>query len=225
MKGLSNRLQTALDLLPVCCCVADVGCDHGIATLALLRQGKCQRVLACDISAPSLEKARKRLTQAGLAEKASFECCDGLERAQQADGALLLGMGGRTIVDILQRARAQIPFMRGLVVGPASHLELLYEWLPTLGLRVENETIVRENGRFFPLILLVPGVQEPLQGAQKELGPVNCVRRDENTLAYAEWLCGVLKKALRVPGTHHLDHQSTAAQRLQCLAAFREESV
>ncbi|MFR4008267.1 MAG: hypothetical protein ACLT0Y_02385 [Christensenellales bacterium] len=24
-----KRLQTALDLLPVCRCIADVGCDHG----------------------------------------------------------------------------------------------------------------------------------------------------------------------------------------------------
>ena len=121
MKPLTKRLQTALDLLPACRLTADIGCDHGIAAEALLCQRKCQKVLACDISAPSLEKAKARLTRAGLAAHAEFFCCDGLAKANEADGALLLGMGGRTIVEILQKGRSLLPQMRGLVAGPAGH--------------------------------------------------------------------------------------------------------
>ena len=106
MKPLTKRLQTALDLLPACRLTADIGCDHGIAAEALLCQRKCQKVLACDISAPSLEKAKARLTRAGLAAHAEFFCCDGLAKANEADGALLLGMGGRTLVEILQKGRS-----------------------------------------------------------------------------------------------------------------------
>ena len=47
MKPLTRRLQTALDLLPVCHIAADIGCDHGIAAEALLCQRKCQRVRVC----------------------------------------------------------------------------------------------------------------------------------------------------------------------------------
>ncbi|MFR8078260.1 MAG: tRNA (adenine(22)-N(1))-methyltransferase [Christensenellales bacterium] len=224
MKPLTKRLQTALDLLPACRLAADIGCDHGIAAEALLCQRKCQKVLACDISAPSLEKAKARLTRAGLAAHAEFFCCDGLAKANEADGALLLGMGGRTIVEILQKGRSLLPQMRGLVAGPAGHAEALYRVLPALGLRVEDERIVWENGRFFPLVLLVPGTQRPLLGAAEELGPVNCQRRDETTLRYAAWLCRVLEKTLRVPGASRTAaHQEEAAGRLACLHAFLEE--
>lgn len=172
MKPLTKRLQTALDLLPACHIAADIGCDHGIAAEALLCQHKCQRVLACDISAPSLAKARARLTRAGL----------------------------------------------------AGHAEALYRALPALGLCAADERIVWENGRFFPLVLLVPGRQAPLTGAAAELGPVNCQRRDEGTLRYAAWLCRVLEKTLRVPGASRTAaHQAEAAERLACLRAYLEE--
>lgn len=224
MKPLTKRLQTALDLLPACHIAADIGCDHGIAAEALLCQHKCQRVLACDISAPSLAKARARLTRAGLAGHADFFCCDGLAKAREADGALLLGMGGRTIVEILQKDRLLLPQMRGLVAGPAGHAEALYRALPALGLCAADERIVWENGRFFPLVLLVPGRQAPLTGAAAELGPVNCQRRDEGTLRYAAWLCRVLEKTLRVPGASRTAaHQAEAAERLACLRAYLEE--
>ena len=224
MKPLTRRLQTALDLLPVCHIAADIGCDHGIAAEALLCQRKCQRVLACDISAPSLAKAKARLTQAGLAAHADFFCCDGLAKAGEADGALLLGMGGRTIEVILISGRTLMRLIRGLGVVPAGHAEALYRALPALGLRAADERIVWENGRFFPLVLLVPGVQAPLSGAEAELGPVNCQRRDEVTLRYAAWLCRVLEKTLRVPGASRTAaHQEEAAKRLACLHAFLEE--
>ena len=224
MKPLTKRLQTALDLLPACHIAADIGCDHGIAAEALLCQHKCQRVLACDISAPSLAKARARLTRAGLAGHADFFCCDGLAKAREADGALLLGMGGRTIVEILQKDRLLLPQMRGLVAGPAGHADALYRALPALGLCAADERIVWENGRFFPLVLLVPGRQAPLTGAAAELGPVNCQRRDEGTLRYAAWLCRVLEKTLRVPGASRTAaHQAEAAERLACLRAYLEE--
>ena len=69
-----------------------------------------------------------------MAAHAEFFCCDGLAKANEADGALLLGMGGRTIVEILQKGRSLLPQMRGLVAGPAGHAEALYRALPALGL-------------------------------------------------------------------------------------------
>lgn len=227
MRPLTKRLQTALDLLPPCHCVADVGCDHGLATQALLEQGICQRAIATDISAPSLAKAQARLRRAGLLDNVTFACCDGLARAGQADAALILGMGGRTIVDILRDAPAITARLRCVVIQPASHAPLVYQALPGLGLCVSNEIIVRENGRFFPLIALQPGDQPPLKGAAALLGPVNCARRDEATLQYAAWLRAVYEKTLRVPGRtpESQNDQQKAAECLRALTGFQEGSL
>ena len=99
--------------------------------------------------------------------------------------------------------------------------EALYQALPELGLKVEEECIVRENGRFFPLIRLVPGRQAPLSGAAAEIGPLNSARRDPVTLSYTKWLCGVLQRALMHKGGG--ENQQKAAARLQALTAYLEE--
>ena len=100
-------------------------------------------------------------------------------------------------------------------------LDDLYQALPELGLKVEEECIVRENGRFFPLIRLVPGCQAPLSGAAAEIGPLNSARRDPVTLSYTKWLCGVLQRALMHKGGG--ENQQKAAARLQALTAYLEE--
>lgn len=224
MKPLTKRLQAALDLLPFCRCVADVGCDHGLATRALLEQGKCEHVIATDISAPSLAKAEARLRRAGLAEKASFYCCDGLACAARADAALILGMGGRTLIEILRAQPDVTAHLRCVVLQPASHAPLIYRALPALGLRVDRETIVRENGRFFPLIALQPGAQPVLDGVKALIGPDNCARRDEVTMSYVAWLRTVYEKTLRVPGRtpQGQSNQQKAAECLKALIRFQE---
>ena len=40
-------------------CVADVGCDHGYLTAYLLEACPQMTALACDVSAPSLDKSRR----------------------------------------------------------------------------------------------------------------------------------------------------------------------
>ena len=53
---LRPRLSRALDMLRGSQTVADIGSDHGRLAVALLQPGAAERVIACDISAPSLEK-------------------------------------------------------------------------------------------------------------------------------------------------------------------------
>ena len=42
-------------------CAADVGCDHGFLTAGLLERCPSLTILASDVSAPSLQKARELL--------------------------------------------------------------------------------------------------------------------------------------------------------------------
>ena len=50
---LRPRLSRALDMLRGSQTVADIGSDHGRLAVALLQQGAAERVIACDIRAPS----------------------------------------------------------------------------------------------------------------------------------------------------------------------------
>jgi ubiquinone/menaquinone biosynthesis C-methylase UbiE len=53
--------------------VADVGCGHGASTLLLAESFPRSKVTGFDYHGPSIEQARKRMADAGLAGRASFE--------------------------------------------------------------------------------------------------------------------------------------------------------
>ena len=63
---LRPRLQAAADMINGSHRAADIGCDHGRLSVALLQQGRADRVIASDISAPSLQKATELAALCGL---------------------------------------------------------------------------------------------------------------------------------------------------------------
>ena len=100
---LTPRLQTALEMLRGLRAPVDIGCDHGYLTAALLADG-CERAAACDISAPSLEKARCLMERRGDASRVTFCLGSGFFCLPSGpwDGAALLGMGGELIARLLE---------------------------------------------------------------------------------------------------------------------------
>ena len=102
---LDERLSAAAELArealagreaPV---AADVGCDHGFLTAKLLEIVPGLTMLASDVSAPSLEKARRLLGARGLSERANITVADGLSAVDRpVDAVMILGMGAGTIL-------------------------------------------------------------------------------------------------------------------------------
>lgn len=54
--SLHPRLEAAAALLGKTSVLADIGCDHGRFSAAMLQRGIAEKVIASDISAPSLKK-------------------------------------------------------------------------------------------------------------------------------------------------------------------------
>ena len=102
---LDERLSAAAELArealtgmerPV---AADIGCDHGFLTAKLLETVPNLTMLASDVSAPSLEKARRLLAARGLSGRATLAVADGLSAIDRlVDAVMILGMGAGTIL-------------------------------------------------------------------------------------------------------------------------------
>jgi tRNA (adenine22-N1)-methyltransferase len=140
--GLSQRLQAVADMVPPGSTVADIGCDHGKAAVALIRSGKAQRAICGDISAPSLDKARCLAHECGMEDRVSLRVGDGLAVLQpgEADAAVIAGMGGMLIAAILERGAASAP--DALVLSPNRDAAKLRRTLVTCGYRIADETLV-----------------------------------------------------------------------------------
>ena len=65
---LDERLQAVADLFTACDTGADIGADHGRLSCYLLHSQKCRRMVVADISADSLQQARRLLKLHALAD-------------------------------------------------------------------------------------------------------------------------------------------------------------
>lgn len=137
---LDERLSAAAELArealtgmerPV---AADIGCDHGFLTAKLLETVPNLTMLASDVSAPSLEKARRLLAARGLSGRATLAVADGLSAIDRlVDAVMILGMGAGTILKIVSEGRDKIGGA-ALIVQANVDLPLLRGGLAELGL-------------------------------------------------------------------------------------------
>jgi SAM-dependent methyltransferase len=70
--------------------IADVGCGHGVSTLLLAQAYPACEVMGFDFHAGSIERARERAREAGLADRVRFEVARATEFPGRYDLVLLL---------------------------------------------------------------------------------------------------------------------------------------
>lgn len=154
---LSNRLQAVASWIAPCGTVADVGTDHGYLPVWLLQTHTAQRVIASDIHAGPLDRARRSAAEYSLENAIRFELCDGLQfaGADAADTVVIAGMGGETIITILD-ATPWTRQGRRLVLQPQSKIRELTDWLQDNGYMLADAQLCLDAGKLY-LILDVRG--------------------------------------------------------------------
>ncbi|MDY5350493.1 MAG: Nif3-like dinuclear metal center hexameric protein [Candidatus Ventricola sp.] len=166
MIRLDERLSAIADLVLEAVadreapCAADVGCDHGFLTAALLERCPQLTVIASDISAPSLQKARELLAPLRLASRAVLRVADGLAAIDRPVGAIVLaGMGAQTILRIVAEGRVRIG-NAALIVQANVDLPVLRTGLAAQGFAVEREVYTCAAGRHYVTMLARAGQGE-----------------------------------------------------------------
>ncbi|MBQ8726585.1 MAG: SAM-dependent methyltransferase [Clostridia bacterium] len=152
MSKLTLRLKTLLDELSPCQTFADVGCDHGYIAENMLKSGKCEFAYVTDVSPVCLQKAVDLLSSE---YKGRFKgiVCDGLQGVPKVDQALIAGMGGELICDILSRADF-LP--ERIVLQPMKNAEKVREKAVKSGYKlIKDYTFVDE--KFYDVIVCERG--------------------------------------------------------------------
>ena len=136
--------------------MADIGTDHGFLPLYLVEQGISPRVIMCDISGPSLDKAREAAVQYGITEGVSFREGDGLKvlEAGGVDAVVIAGMGGHLMTQILGSDPDKTVSFRKYILQPRNHAGLLRKWLTERGFTIKENGLVRE-GKFICEVITV----------------------------------------------------------------------
>ena len=157
---LDERLRSAMALYDPCNLAADIGTDHARLPSALLRSGICKRMILTDISRSALDNARMEIRRHHLDSAADLRLGDGLEPIRErCDMISVLGMGGRTIADILLRGADRLQGA-SLLLSAHTDLDRVRRAVMNLGYHLESETPCLDAGRFYLLLKARPGAEK-----------------------------------------------------------------
>ncbi|MDD6902668.1 MAG: class I SAM-dependent methyltransferase [Candidatus Borkfalkiaceae bacterium] len=188
---MSKRFNILLSLIPDCRVFADVGCDHGYMSYEMLKNRKCDRVIVSDISAECLKKA-ETLLQETFPDKFTAVVSDGFENVGNCDCALIAGMGGDTISDILAAAAGRLP--EYLVLQPMKNSQRVRRDLVSLGYEILRDYTFRD-GKFYDVILAKKGGNETYTADDYAYGRDNLTEKGEDFIALVNSRIDELKEA------------------------------
>ncbi len=184
MISLDNRLRSVFDLFPSCRLAADIGADHGKLALALVTQGKAERIMVTDISRDSLRKAEDLFAAHHASHLAEFLLGDGMTVLPRTpDAVSVCGMGGKTISGILENGLRRI-FGAELILSPHTEIPAVRRTVYRLGYHIADERCAVASRRFYIMITAKPG-QEKISEEETELGP--CLYRHRDDPAVREY--------------------------------------
>lgn len=184
-----KRLSALCDLVDPCESFIDVGCDHGYAVRYVCERRLAKRITACDISAPSLEKARRLL---GEREGLTYVCADGAAVAEGHETVLISGMGGKEMCAVMAACSPDT-----FVLSPQSHAYDVRVALSASGYEIVHDEVIFDR-KFYDVIKAVRG--EPKNLGESELQYGAFVRTKKND-ALIEKLCRAQEKIRRFPQT------------------------
>ena len=191
-----ERLSLIIDMLPETDIIADIGADHGRLGAQLLLSNKCKTLWFSDISAPSLEKARKLTQRLKLTSRAEFFVGDGAKAFPHApNAAVIAGMGGVTISEIIKGAGENLKGTR-LILQPNVYIYELRKTLMENGYRITDEKCVIAAKRKYILICAEEG-EANYSEIELMAGPILLKERSDEFLEYALFRKRVIEKALK----------------------------
>lgn len=157
---LSDRLESIIELVPRGEICADIGCDHGFTSIELIDRNISPSVIASDLREGPLASARENVRNAGLEDKISLRISDGFDayKPGEVTTAVIAGMGGVLIKDMLIKGKECVMKMGAFVVQPQSNIPEFRNFLRLNGYEIEKNAVVLDAGKYyFPMRIRYTG--------------------------------------------------------------------
>jgi len=166
--------------------MVDIGTDHAQLPLALVRSGAVPSAIAMDVVAGPLAIARS--ATAGLRDQIEVRSSDGFDalKPDEVATACICGMGGRTMVGILQRGHAVWSRIERVILQPQGMADEVRAFMLKAGWQCSHGEIVADRGKLFTVEVWEPGAGT-MEWSAEDLRWGKCIREGADPL-YRQWL-------------------------------------
>ena len=179
MNKLSKRLEVVAGYVKDNSKVIDIGCDHGLLSIYLVKKYKNIKVIASDVNENALGSAINNIKKEGLEDRIETRLGNGLEVVQpnEIDTIVIAGMGANTIVGILKYNASKLINVNNIIIQSNTDLYFLRKNISKLGYYIEDETLVEDKNIIYTVIKFSRG-RKKYNYKELYLGPKLIVKDD-----------------------------------------------
>ncbi len=156
MFQISNRLKTIASYVKPYRYVVDVGTDHCLVPIYLIKNNLIDGAIATDINEGPVNEAMKNIHNYQMDAKINVRLGNGLEIISQNDSTdviIVAGMGGKLIRHILETGKHILQFNNRLILQPNVNEETVRQWLCENHYEIVFEEIIKEENVFYEIIV------------------------------------------------------------------------
>lgn len=161
-------------MIPYGARVADIGTDHAYLPVYLVEKEIIPMAIASDVSEGPLSIARKTVQQRNFTDRIDLRLGNGLDviTPGEVDVIVIAGMGGSTIVEILNSRLSITKSLQRLILQPMAASAVLRFWLIMNQWTIVDEQLVIEDDRLYEIIAAQPGESQLEDPILYDIGPI-----------------------------------------------------
>ena len=158
---LSNRLKVVADFTKKDDYIVDVGCDHALLSIYLVKNNLVLGAIATDINPNALDNAIKNIKYNNLENEIETILSNGLENIdlKRVNTIIITGMGTNTIKEILN-TNEKLENIKKIIIQSNNNYYDLRKWVTSLGFFIEDETITYDNKKYYLTVCFKKGFKK-----------------------------------------------------------------
>jgi len=192
---LANRLLLIANMIPKGHVVADIGTDHAYLPIYLIQQHISPKVIATEVTWGPYRRALINVKKAGLQGFIDVRRGPGLRTLSQGEAqtAVMAGMGGETIANIIRESGPLAGFLELMLLAPMRSQPELRKQLFAMGFKIIDEDIAVEDSRYYEIMAVRRQSPVPFDDADIVVGPVLRRKKTPAVLKYIEYKIAFLE--------------------------------
>ena len=183
---INERLKRVASYVDDNSYIIDVGCDHALLDIYLLKTKKNIKAIASDINDGPLEYAYKNIEKENLLSKIKITKRNGIDNLEkEVDTIIISGMGTSNVLDIIFRNKDNLKYIKKIVVSSNNDWYTLRKVFIKNNYYIKEEDIVLENNKFYPIIVFEKGTKK-YKKYELKYGPILLKSNNEVFKKYIE---------------------------------------
>lgn len=167
---LSRRLKSVAGLIYETDNVIDVGCDHALLGIYLVKNKILDYIIVSDVNQNAIESGLKNIRKHKLEKKVDARLGYGLEVIDvHTDTVVISGMGTNTIIKIL--TSPNLKQIKKLIIQANNDHYLLRRFMILKGFYIGHEAVVYEKGHYYINIVFLRGKRK-YSNKELKYGPI-----------------------------------------------------